>query len=403
MIKRKHALGGALALAVAVGVAVGGPAGNGMPGRGAAAVTAAGSTTADSTGAADHTRLRALLQRLTTVDGGPGALVEVRDRRGSAVLTSGVADVRSHAPMRRDSRFRIGSMTKPFVATVVLQLVGERRVVLDAPVERYLPGVVRGHGNDGRLITVRQLLQHTSGLPDYLTYLTPREVLKDPLAHHDTRDLVNIALAHPPAFEPGTRWHYSNTNYLLAGMLIEKVTGHTYGEEIRRRIITPLGLRETYVPGDASAIPGPHPRGYVRPGEGAPLMDITAINPSVAGSAGEMISSGTDLDRFLDALVRGRLLRPAQRREMMKTRPTGNPDGRAYGLGLESRPLPCGGLYWGHGGDIPGYETVGGATVDGRQATVLVNVDPGGPEAQDDDMRAAVRTALCDGRSSVSR
>ncbi|WP_345436919.1 serine hydrolase domain-containing protein [Actinoallomurus vinaceus] len=398
VVKRKRALGGALTLAVAVGVAVGVSAGNDVLRRDAATVTAAGSTAAESTGAAGHARLRELLQRLTTVDGGPGALVEVRNRRGSSVLTSGVADVKSHAPVRRDSRFRIGSMTKPFVATVVLQLVGEHRVVLDAPVERYLPGVVRGHGNDGRVITVRQLLQHTSGLPDVLTYLSPQEILKDPLAHHDTRDLVNIALAHPPTFKPGHGWRYSNTNYLLAGMLIENVTGHPYGEEIRRRIITPLGLRETYVPGDASAIPGPHPRGYVRPGEDAPLMDITAINPSIAGPAGEMISSGTDLNRFLGALVRGRLLRPAQLREMMRTRPTGNPDGRAYGLGLESRPLPCGGLYWGHGGNIFGYETAGGATVDGRQATVMVNLDPGGSDAQDEDMKAAVQTALCEAR-----
>jgi D-alanyl-D-alanine carboxypeptidase len=348
--------------------------------------------------AAPHGDVRQILQRLTTADGAPGALAEVSDARGRTVLTSGVADVESRVPVRRDSRFRIGSMTKPFVATVVLQLVGERRVALDAPVERYLPGVVRGHGNDGRVITVRQLLQHTSGLPDYLSYLSPPEILKDPLAHRDARDLVNIALAHPPTFEPGTGWRYSNTEYLLAGMLIEKVTGHPYGREVRRRIIKPLHLHETYVPGDRSAIPGPHPRGYVRPGENAPLMDITAINPSIAGASGEMISSGTDVNRFLGALVHGRLLRPAQLREMMTTRPTGAPDGRAYGLGLESRPLPCGGgLYWGHDGDILGYQTAGGATAD-RQVTVMVNLDPGGSDAQDDDIRAAVQAALCEGR-----
>ncbi|MCL8009669.1 serine hydrolase [Streptomyces sp. AS02] len=394
MIKRRRAVGGLLTLAVVVGVTAGTPAGGDVPRQQHATAPA---------GAPDHARLRALLHRLTTVDGGPGALVEVRDRTGGVVLTSGVADVRSGAPVRRDSRFRIGSMTKPFVATVMLQLVGERRVALDAPVERYLPGVVRGNGNDGRVITVRQLLQHTSGLPDVLDHLSPEEILKDPLAHRDARDLVDIALAHPPTFEPGTGWRYSNTGYLLAGMIIEKVTGHTYAEEIRRRVIKPLGLRETYVPGDDPAIPGPHPRGYARPGEDAPLMDITAINPSVAGASGEMISSGTDLNRFLDALVRGRLLRPAQLREMTRTRPTGNPDGRAYGLGLESRQLPCGGLYWGHTGDIPGYETAGGATVDGRQAAVMVNLGPGGSDAQSDDMKAAVRTALCESRSSASR
>ncbi|TDD87676.1 class A beta-lactamase-related serine hydrolase [Actinomadura darangshiensis] len=391
MIKYRRALGGALTLAVAAGVTAGALAADRRP---HAAATAAGSTDA----AASQARLRGILHRLTTEDGAPGALVEYRDRRGSTVLTSGVADVKTGAPMRGDSRFRIGSMTKSYTATVMLQLVGEHRVDLDAPVERYLPGVVRGHGNDGRKITVRQLLQHTSGLPDVLDYLSPQEMLKDPLAHHDARELVGIALAHPPTFEPGEGWKYTNTGYLLAGMIIEKVTGRTYNDEIRRRIIRPLHLRETFVPGDSPEIPGPHPRGYVRPGEDAPLMDLTAFNPSSAGPAGGMISSGTDHNRFLDALVRGRLLRPAQLRQMMRTRPTGNPDGRAYGLGLESRPLPCGGVYWGHGGDILGYQTVSGATSDGRQATVMVNLDPGGPDAQDDDVEAAVQTALCGAR-----
>ncbi|MFD0417707.1 serine hydrolase domain-containing protein [Streptomyces sp. NPDC127108] len=394
MSEHRHTLRGAITVAVAVGVAMGTLTAGGLPQRqDTAPVAAAESATPADT--AEHARLRAILRRLTTVDGGPGALVAMRDRRGSTVLTSGVADVKSHAPVRGDSRFRIGSMTKTFVATVMLQLAGERRVVLDAPVERYLPGVVRGHGNDGRLMTVRQLLQHTSGVPDILDHLKPQDILKNPLAHHDTRDLVNTALAHPPTFKPGKGWRYSSTGYLLAGMIIERVTGRPYGDEIRRRVIEPLGLRETYVPGDASAIPGPHPRGYVRPGANAPLVDLTAINPSVAGAGGEMISSGADVNRFLDALLRGGLLRPAQLREMMRTRPTGNPDGRAYGLGLESRPLPCGGLYWGHSGDMFGYETVSGATVRGRQATVMVNVDPGGTDAQSDDMKAAVRTALC--------
>ncbi|MEV0660510.1 serine hydrolase domain-containing protein [Actinomadura luteofluorescens] len=389
MIKQRRALRGAITLAVAAGVAV-------------TALTGTGTSRADG-GGADQAELRRLLNRLTTVDGGPGALLHLRDQRGSTVLTSGVADVNSQAPVPRDSRFRIGSMTKPFVAAVVLQLVGEHRVSLDAPVDRYLPGVVPGNGEYRRKITIRRLLQHTSGVPDYLAYLNPQEILKDPLAHHDTRDLVNLALAHPPVFAPGTGWSYSNTNYLLAGMLIEKVTGRTWGEEVRRRIITPLGLRETSAPQDASAIPGPHPRGYVRPGRDAPLVDLTAFNPSVAGPAGGMISSGADVDRFLGALVGGRLLRPAQLREMMRTRPTGAADGRAYGLGLESRPLPCGGLYWGHGGDVFGYETASGATVDGGQATVMVNLDPGGSDAQSDDMKTAVQTALCQDGSTASR
>ncbi|MEU1117570.1 MULTISPECIES: serine hydrolase domain-containing protein [unclassified Streptomyces] len=343
----------------------------------------------------DHPRLRALLHRLSTTDGSPGVLVAVRDRSGRAVLTSGVADVRRHTPLRADSRFRIGSMTKPFVATVVLQLAGEGRVVLDAPVERYLPGVVRGHGNDGRKVTVRQLLQHTSGLPDYLDDLKPQDIIEHPLTHYATRDLIRLALTHRPDFEPGAQVRYSNTGYLLAGLLIERVTGHTYADEIRRRVIAPLHLRRTSLPGDATGIRGPHPRGYVRTGKGEPLKDLTALNPSFAGPSGDMISNGADMNRFLDALVRGRLLRPAQLRQMMKTRPTGSPDGGAYGLGLESHPLPCGGLAWGYDGGVPGYQTIGAVTVDGRQATAMANLYPGEAQAQDDDMRAVIPTALC--------
>ncbi|HEU5026382.1 MAG TPA: serine hydrolase domain-containing protein [Spirillospora sp.] len=385
MIRNRRAAGGALAIGLAVGML----AGTGVPAH-----------SAEAAGAADRSRLPAILERLTTDDGAPGALLEVRDRDGGTVLTSGVGDVRDRTPVPRDSRFRIGSVTKTFVATVVLQLVGEHRVVLDAPVERYLPGVIRGHGNDGRRITVRQLLQHTSGLPDYLDYVTPQDILKDPLAHHDLRDMVDVALTHHRVFKPGRKWQYSNTNYLVAGLLIENVTGRPYGEEITRRIIGPLGLHATSVPGDSPAIPGPHPRGYVRPGEGAPLMDVTELNPTVAGPGGGMVSSASDLGRFMAALLDGRLLGPAQLREMMRTRPTGNADGRAYGLGLESRPLPCGGLYWGHTGDMLGFETVTGATAGGRQATVMVNLDPGGSDAQDADMEAAVQTALCEPRVS---
>ncbi|MFB8213645.1 serine hydrolase domain-containing protein [Streptomyces anulatus] len=410
MITRKRAFRGALTLTVALGFAAAAlPAGavertptvERTPAAEAAYARATASAPSNAAAASDA-RLRALLHRLTTVDGAPGASVEMRDRRGSAVLTDGVADIEPRTPLDPDSRFRIGSMTKTFTATALLLLVEEKRVHLDAPVERYLPGVVRGHGNDGRRITVRQLLQHTSGLPDFLDHFDPRDIVMDPLAHRDPLDLVNIALAHPPEFAPGAGWSYSNTGYLLVGMIIERVTGNTYGEEIERRVIEPLGLSETSVPGDDPTIPGPHPRGYVRPGDDAPLLDITAVNPSVGGAAGGMISSGSDVNRFLGALLGGELLHPAQLREMMRTRPTGGSDGRRYGLGLESKPLPRGGRYWGHTGDFLGYETAAGATVDGRQATVMVNLGPGSSDAQSDDIQAAVETALSRGRSAVS-
>ncbi|GAA2080047.1 serine hydrolase domain-containing protein [Streptomyces albiaxialis] len=404
MTPYRRALGALLALATAAGVTA---CARSDDTSAHSTSSSTGNSTSSSTGTyadaarptAGHPRTRALLHRMTTRDGGPGALVALRDRSGSKVLTSGVANVRTRAPMRADSRFRIGSMTKPFVATVVLQLVGEGRMSIDAPVERYLPGLIRGHGNDGRKITVRQVLQQTSGLPDYLNSIETEDVLKNPLAHYEARGLVKRALRYRPGFEPGTEWEYSNTNYVLAGLLVERVTGHTYGHEIRRRVIEPLGLRRTSVPGDSSGIRGPHPRGYARTGKDAPLKDITALNPTVLGPSGSMISTGADFNRFLDALVHGELLRPAEQRQLMKTRPTGDGEGGAYGLGLESHPLPCGGLSWGADGGVPGYQTLGAVTVDGRRATGLVNLYPGETDAQDKDLTSAVRTALCESRS----
>jgi D-alanyl-D-alanine carboxypeptidase len=360
--------------------------------------TAAGPAARAVTAATPYAGVGQVLHRLTTEDGAPGALAAVSDTKGRTTLVSGAADQTTGAPMAPASRFRIGSMTKMFVATVVLQLVAEHRVALDAPVGRYLPGVLRGNGNDGREITVRELLQHTSGLPDYLDYLSMQEVLANPLAHYGPQQLLDIALAHRSLFRPGTSWSYSNTNYVVAGMLIERVTGHPYGQEIERRIIRPLGLRGTSVPGDEPVIPGPHPRGYARPGSTG-LTDVTRFNPSVAGASGAMISTGADMNRFLGALLGGRLLPPAELRAMMTTRPTGDPAGSAYGLGLQSTPLPCGGRYWGHDGGILGFETLSGATTDGRQATVMVNLDPGGTDAQNTDLQRAVATALCAGTS----
>lgn len=364
----------------------------------AAVVAAAIGTTAvpasaSTSSAVSDGAVSGVLHRLTTTDGAPGALAAISNGNGrTTVLTSGVADLSTGAPVAADSRFRIGSMTKMFVATVVLQLVAEHRVDLDAPIERYLPGVVRGNGNDGRHITVRELLQHTSGLPDYMDYISEQAVVTDPLTHYSPQDLLNIALAHPSLFKPGTSESYSNTDYVLAGLLIQAVTGHSYGEEITRRIIEPFGLRDTSVPVDQTGIPGTHPHGYAELPNSAPT-DVSDFNPSVAYASGAMISSGADMNRFLGALLQGRLLPPAELRAMQTTVPTGG--GSGYGLGLESIPLPCGGEFWGHDGGILGFETMSGATSDGRQVTVMVNLNPGGSSAQDADIQSAVTTALC--------
>ncbi|WP_345701721.1 serine hydrolase domain-containing protein [Kitasatospora terrestris] len=332
------------------------------------------------------------LDALVRQDGAPGALAAVKGRNGrTRTYTAGVGDVATGAAVPRDGQVRIGSNTKTFTAVVVLQLVGEGRVKLDEPVETYLPGVVRGTGIDGNAITVRQLLQHTSGLPNYTDYLD------DDIRHYQPRELVDIALRHPAAFQPGKGWTYSNTNYVLAGLITEEVTHHPLAAEIDRRIVRRLGLRHTYfpAPGDAT-IRGAHPHGYYRESATGPLIDITDMDPSWAWAAGQMVSTPSDLDRFFGALAGGDLLRPAELTEMQRTVDAGKPfaPGSQYGLGLVSTPLSCGGVYWGHGGSIPGYETRGGATADGLTATVAITVQPG-DDATARHLEAAVDTALC--------
>jgi D-alanyl-D-alanine carboxypeptidase len=289
------------------------------------------------------------------------------------VATSGVADRDTGRPVPPDGRFRIASTRKAFVATVALQLVGEGRLSLDDTVERWLPGVVRGNGNDGRRVTVRQLLQNSSGIPDDLPgYTTPAEYLQQRYDVYTREQLVARAMNHPPAFPPGAGWAYSNTGFILAGMIIERVTGRPLHHEITDRIVRPLRLHHTTWPGNSPTLPRPHARTY-QLFETGELVDVTE---QVSGDPDSMVSSTRDLDRFFRALLAGGLLPPAQLTVMKRTVPISAdveqiwPGGR-YGLGLVRRPLPCGGSYWGHDGGDAGSITATGVTGDGRRSAVV--------------------------------
>ncbi|APU39366.1 serine hydrolase domain-containing protein [Streptomyces sp. TN58] len=351
------------------------------------------SATAPSVAAAPRTdTVQRSLDRLVSADGLPAALASVTTRDGrTRAYVAGVGDLATGSKVPRDGQVRIGSNTKTFTAVVVLQLVGEGRIGLDDPVDTHLPGLVRGEGIDGRHITVRQLLQHTSGLPNYTKYedLQPRP--------YAPRDLVDIALRHEADFAPGARWGYSNTNYVLAGLIVEEVTGRPLAQEVDRRIIQRLGLRHTYfpAPGDAT-IREPHPHGYHRESADGPLRDITEMDPSWSWAAGQMVSTNSDLNRFFSALLRGRLLPDAQLAQMRTTVPADYfGRGAGYGLGLVSRPLSCGGVYWGHGGSFPGYETRGGATEHGRRAAHLAVTTQPTDKTVTQRLDATVDEALC--------
>ncbi|MDX2539169.1 MULTISPECIES: serine hydrolase domain-containing protein [Streptomyces] len=357
----------------------------------AAVALAAPAVAAPAPAGTDHTATRKAMDAAVK-DGVPGVALQAKDKRGVWKATSGVGDTRTGKPRSAHDRYRVGSITKTFVSTVLLQLEAEGRLSLDDKVDTWLPGLVRGNGHDGRAVTLRQLLNHTSGIYDYTsdeefgrTYF-----LKDGFFRHryDTippKRLVAVAMKHKPDFAPGTDWSYSNTNYVLAGMVIGKVTGNPYGDEVRARVIEPLGLRSTLVPGTYPKVPGPSSRAYGKLARTAtgPTYDVTELNPSLASAAGEMISDSGDLNRFYSALLKGRLLPPKQLAEMKTTIKVDEIPGAGYGLGLIERRLSCGITVWGHGGGIHGSTSEAVTTSDGRHSLALnLNSDwTGDPEA----------------------
>lgn len=303
--------------------------------------------------------------------GATSATVEVAEGKHVRHATSGVAEIGSNRPVPANARFRAGSETKTFLATIVLQLVAEGRIKLDDTVESRLPGVVP----DGDRITIRQLLNHTSGLYEVLRTLpSPRseEFLAIRFKTWTTEELVARATAYPLVFEPGKQVQYNNTGYLVLALIVKRVTGHSAADEIERRIIRPLHLSDTTEPGTDPRIHGPHAHGYLPLDTG--LFDITEVNPSIMNAAGDLISSTRDLNRFFTALLGGRLLPDGLLREMKQTAL-----GSQYGLGIIRRD-PCGEA-WGKDGDAPGYSAWTFVSPD-RRRTVSVSVtwgagDPG--------------------------
>ncbi|WP_199548077.1 serine hydrolase [Streptomyces sp. N35] len=332
----------------------------------------AGSGVLDADSGRPHTKTRAALD--AAVDAGvPGATARVVDKHGVWRATSGLGDLKTGAPRGAHDRYRVGSVTKTFVATVLLQLQGEHRIDLDDPVERWLPGLVRGEGYDARRITVRHLLNHTSGIADFLedrefadTYLD-EDFLDHRYDSFTPGQLVATGVRNKARFDPGEGWEYSNTNYVLAALIIERITGRPYGEEIQRRIIKPLGLHATSVPGTESTLPEPSSRGYATLGNpDGTLHDVTELNPSGSFGSGEMISDSRDLTRFYSALLRGRLIPREQLAEMLTTVPAG--PAADYGLGLQRWRTSCGAPVWGHGGEIHGSLSVALTSPDGRHS-----------------------------------
>lgn len=373
------------------------------------AVSVASSSSAER--ATGNDAVQRVLDRAVSEGGAPGILAEVKNGPTRWFGSSGVADTATGRKLKPSDRYRIGSTTKTFTATVLLQLVGEGRLSLDDTVEKWLPGEVLGNGHDGSAITVRQLLNHTSGIFNYTndSEILARLVGPGFLDHRFDSvrpgDLVKTAMRHAPDFPPGTSWAYSNTNFILAGMIAEKASGRSLATEVTRRIIVPLGLSSTYLPGQRTSISGPHGRGYSKlmvADPGAPVHDVTEMSATWAGAAGDMISTSGDINRFYSALLSGRLLRPAEQKAMFTAVPTVNwiPD-TGYGLGMITQKLSCGVRVWGHGGTIHGSLSWSMGLRDGSKfASININgdwVDQGGISV------AAMEAVFCPGAGAGPR
>ncbi|WP_369394803.1 serine hydrolase domain-containing protein [Streptomyces sp. CG1] len=321
-----------------------------------------------------------------------------------SVATSGTADLNTGRPVPSNGYFRMASTSKTLVATVVLQLEAEGRLSLHDTVDHWLPGVVQNKGSDGSRVTIRQLLEHTSGIPDGLPgYTTPKQYYQQRHDVYGPEQLVARAVAHAPDFPPGKGWAYSNTGYTLLGLIIQKATGHPAHQETEDRILRPLGLDQTRWMGTSPTLPQPHAQAYQLFGPGS-RVDVTDQIP-VDHESLSWVTTTRDENVFLRALLAGRLLPTRQLTEMKQTVPVNAevqqlwPGGR-YGLGLVEPPLSCGGTYWSHEGGDGGYITLNGVTDDARRSAVVSMSEARGdtPEHILDQEKAAsslIDHALC--------
>lgn len=390
---------------------------------GVSAHLAATASAAETPTTAPDTTLAALADQDVRA-GAPGVIVRIDTGRGRPLaITRQAPWTGADHRLSAGDQVRMGSNTKTMVATLLLQLVAERRLSLADPVERWLPGLVAG----GREITVRMLLNHTSGLPDNVAELDKDrfdpDVLRAVTGQQPRRwtpgQLLAIAARYPVNFPPGTGYSYSNSNYIALGMILERVTGDGLAELLRDRILRPLGLGDTYLAIDGRSRDGDRlahgyepdaahlaplleafgaPAGTAFVGPARPgHVDVTAISPSWAWAAGAIVSTPQDWDRFLRALLSGRLLPAAQLAEMRTTvaDPASNGTGR-YGLGLMQYTNSCG-TVWGHTGGVPGYSSQNYADATGRRTMTVVTTTQFGakfPELQAADQQL-IDAAVC--------
>ncbi len=321
--------------------------------------SAADTTTAGEGGEqASEADLDAALEKSFQESGAPGVVAAVQTPEYTWVGTQGVADLTTEEPMTLDVHHRIGSLTKTFTISLLLQADAEGLLSLDDTIDQYVDSIPNGD-----LITLRQMANMTSGIASYTeNEQWADEVFSDPEQVLTPEKLAQVGIEDSPLFDPGTEFHYSNTNTVLLGLVLEQVTGETIGELYRERIIEPLGLQGTSFPDADPSIPEPHAQGYTLQGQtGGEPVDATNWNPSWAWTAGAMISTVEDLLAYGRALGTGEgLLPPEQQAQRLDSFVSDLPPlnqsplngDLGYGIGLMNDQG-----WIGHNGELPGYNT----------------------------------------------
>ncbi|MFC8038594.1 serine hydrolase domain-containing protein [Paenarthrobacter sp. NPDC057355] len=322
----------------------------------------------------------------------PGAVVLLQTPDGNLSSSFGTGVRGSDRPVSAEDHIRVGSVTKTWTTTVVLQLVQEGKLALTDPVSRFRPDVPNGDA-----ITLEQMMTMRSGLFNYTETLELNTALDNqPQRQWKPEELLALAFAHPPYFAPGQGFHYSNTNTVLLGLVAEKVEGKPLGQLFKERIFGPLGLKGTLFPDSSSnSIPEPHPKGYFY-GDNVLTMtnpalpedmqkeastgtlapnDVTDVNPSWAWAAGSGISTAADLKTLGEAMVNGKLLNAELQKKRLETffptKPE-DPNGASYGLGIAKF-----GKLYGHTGELPGFNTfMGSDPTNGVTLIVWTNLAP---------------------------
>ena len=314
-------------------------------------------------------------------DGYPGVIGLVEENGTATDVSAGVGNLSTNAAADPTAQFRIGSVTKTFIAADLLLLESQGKLSMDDTVAKWLPGVVNANGNDGTKITLRELLNMTSGLPDFFEKI-PAADWTSTNTRYTPQQLVNIALTSPPTSAPGAAVNYTNTAYILAGMVIQKVTGNDPSIEVTDNIIRPLGLTNTSFPTTDPDMHGNYLHGYELPvwwiGT-PPYTETSTSNPTLTGAAGAMVSTEADLATFYRALFTGKVLPAAQLKEME----TGAREGTTnnyFDLGIETISTPCGPMY-SKNGAVPGYANLAVSSGDGSKQIMIAgneyNLHPG--------------------------